>query len=278
MSDFPASDSFNDVPTSIEKPIDTWDVLVDVAATLTQSKYKNDFLMRGMFVLRSFLYDKIDNNLLRATTDIDSDFKNIESWESLVSEIETLLTENSKLGVQYVVAKRRGFHANPNSDSLQIYAKTQPADIRISLDMNIRTWKESQIYMLPQLTFEANTFYTMLCDKISVLTQARLQRRIKDLYDVYLIQRSVDIDMDKLVSVWTQENRTLGEPIAILSPELLPNLKHAFEAYRGFHKSVNFDETYTEVIDFAEDIFQVLYGYDSHNKRRWVISDRRWIY
>ena len=132
-------EDIKDIMQQYRKVIDVWDILVDVARTLTQSEYKNEFRMRGMFVLRSFLYDKIEPSLLRGTTDIDFDFK------ENVSSIDT----------------------------------------QIKLDMNIRPWREEQEYIIPEITFEANTFYSMLCDKISVLTQPRLQRRIKDLYDVF---------------------------------------------------------------------------------------------
>jgi len=275
--DLQPSSVFNDKDKT-NKNIDTWDILVDVARTLTTSKYKDDFRMRGMFVLRSFLRDKIDPSLLRGTTDIDSDFRDRQKWESLVSELESLLNNNTQISAIYSIVKRRGFDKNPNSDSIAIRVIVEDIiNERIKLDINIRSWKEDQEYIIPEITFEANTFYAMLCDKISVLTQPRLQRRIKDLYDVYLIQKSVDVDMSTLVKTWNQEERILGKPIALIDVNILHNLKHAYNVYDGFNPSLDFDEVYVRVIDFTTQLFQILYGYDTNSEAKWDSKKGVWI-
>ncbi|MCL1934870.1 MAG: nucleotidyl transferase AbiEii/AbiGii toxin family protein [Defluviitaleaceae bacterium] len=272
MDDFPISNSFSD------DDIEIWDVLVDIARTLTQSKYNDDFRMKGMFVLASYLKGRIEGRYIRGTQDIDMDFSNIDSWLMLSKEIDTLLTDNSRLGIVYKPKLNKVLRENKRSGRIGLECLYKGKVIKTHIDMNVRTLGTGH-YFESDINFSATSLYVSLCDKISVITDdIGIQKRVKDLYDIYLISLTFDCDMRILKEEWILRGRSLNVPIALLNPEVLPNVIYAYDKYSGIPEDLAFQKVYDRVVEFLEPILEHIQGYKKCLGYVWSSEKGAWIW
>ena len=171
----------------------------------------------------SYLYDTAQPSA-RNTIDIDYHFRSMESWEAFKECGMDLATRNSRLGVTY---KLIGCKQNPNGESLKIEFHSEHLSGKFSIDMNLGGYCTT--VLLRNVTLYSPEM--ILADKISVLCSEKIQRRCKDIYDIYLIANNENFDLIELCEQIEQKLESrgiiLGE-LSLLKPRILKNIETGY--------------------------------------------------
>ena len=198
----------------IEKDFTVLDVIKDFAET-------NGFKVpiKGGLAL-NYLYDAKEPSA-RNTVDIDYHFIKQSEWDDFKNNAVINATNNSKLGITYNVVKEK---INPNGSSITIEFNSKILNGKFKVDMNYGDYCKTidlgkVILYSPEM---------IIADKLSVLCSEIIQRRCKDLYDIYLIINNEDFELDKLCYEIKEKMKSRGTKfgnLSLLNPEILYNLK-----------------------------------------------------
>ena len=169
--------------------IDIYDVLSDMVCSLSGSKYKDMFVVKGGYALATALIAQNLNPLVRATIDIDMWFFNKESWKEFLGKCGEFLTINSGLSLNYTVLESK--QTTDRWRGGYILLKVVSAggeEFETKIDMKIGVVPLDQQIVLPafDVTFNAVSFENMLADKLFNMTFWIIAKRPRDFYDVYV--------------------------------------------------------------------------------------------
>ena len=167
----------------------------------------------------------------------------------------------------------RSDHKDTNhvSDTLQITAHnllTKEVTI-VKIDMNVKDDSVIEIDLLPGLDIPSYSYYTILSDKINVVSSSLIYRRIKDLYDLYAIVTTHNIDATKLnAAIDKKHNRSAF--VNMLVPANFDDLIHAYNSFVGILNKPKFEEVYSVLSNFLCKI------YSDYPVIEWKCSERKW--
>lgn len=122
---------------------------------------------------------------------------------------------------------------------------------------------------------------SILSDKIHVLGDRKVCRRVKDLIDVYFILQYRDVEyLDLIKSINTRGSLT-GRSYEFSHPFILDlnnfeSISHAFNKYEP-KLNVEFKEFYSKVISFTLPIFNGLNG-NLMDFSHWDCKKGEWVY
>ena len=245
MDEFKLSTSFIDEI----KEVDTNEILKEIGYTL-QSKY-DDLIFKGGFILVNSTLR--NSEFSRKTTDIDIDIYELTTWEKIIDTLEKELNNNTKLNLHYKIEKIRGFTKNSNGDSivLRVCDNGGANDLRVKIDMNLTKIKcDLKQHMIDNFKLMGYSEELMLADKISVILSPKIFRRIKDLYDLYVLTEVRDYQysnlMKQMSSRWTETKPQLDRTF-IFEVE---KLNHAYNKFEGIANKPSFPIIYDRAIDF----------------------------
>ncbi|GHU93154.1 hypothetical protein FACS1894208_02070 [Clostridia bacterium] len=249
-----------------DEGVPVFDILWDMAVSLQASKYARMFLLKGAFVLMSAVRQHGKNEYVRGTTDLDLDFYSLEVWEKFVGDVCTILTERSQIGATYTLNSRRGVDVQNQSDRLffDVTIQGAPKTEQVGIDMNVKTLFAGVKYTVAEMSVKGASAYSMLADKLSVLSGRKVLWRVKDLADVYIISKIFSLRLFDIVDVIRRKNREITFPPFILDGDNIEGkqgLRHAYDQQKvSADLNVLFDKLYGDVLSFVTLIYQELHA------------------
>lgn len=257
--------------------IEMFEVLQDVVQAIVASPYGKSFVIRGGFVLMSLLKETGNEYLNRQTTDVDIDFSDRDTWEQFLSDLPNILNRGTQNGFQYQIVKRRGFDKNPSGDSISLVCTKGGKSIQSKIDMNIREFGNRKLYQSSDISFTGSAVNNMLCDKLAVVSTSKVCRRIKDLYDIFVLSKTCDFSIQEIIQEWKITGHTMGEPVYIFDAYEIGKVKHAYSLFRGIENKPDFDPLFARVVGFTSMIFEdILMA--STKERHWNREEGIWRY
>ena len=177
----------------------------------------------GGDLVLNYLYNDL-YTLTRNTMDIDYHFCKKSEWDSFKNSCTKIASNNSKLGVKYYIVKEK---CNPNGESLTIEFLSKELNGKFKIDMNFGSYCKTinlgnVILYSPEM---------IIADKLSVLCSQKIQRRCKDLYDIFLIAKYEEFNLYKLCNEIKKklDSRDIGlGMLSLLNPNILINLEKGY--------------------------------------------------
>lgn len=226
-------------------PVDAvtiFDILEDMVRTIASSKYGKKFVIIGGYSLMCRLGESF-----RRTSDIDLNITEDSAWLEFIHEADTLLSANSKLGLQYKIIKHKGTVLQNGCDS----ATFSVGLFTVKIDMNIRaTLNEITLSSLDHsVEFISCSEFEVFKDKLTVVCSNKVFRRIKDLVDIYALSSrnnySYSVLRDSLLAIGL--NPESLELSALLEVD---KLRHAFTVNTSFSE-MDFETVYSVASAFT---------------------------
>ena len=240
---------------------------------------KDLFVLKGCYALK---YHIKDLNKFRNTKDIDFHCFSKNDWITFIESFETIASSNSKLGLKYVLVKRRGFDKNPNSDRLTINVEKNIEVIEtFTIDMNIGGIVDFDVL---DNGLRYYSLASILADKLHVLQSIKIFRRIKDFIDIYCIATSFDFNGRYLCSTIKDRFRYTGREF-VPSNDLFYNnkeniamMRHAYEKYSGDIKfRIDFNQALGVVKSFSDYLLECCREDSFYVKCDWNKSSKLWL-
>lgn len=261
--------------------INTITILSEAAFIILNSKYEEYFNLKGGLALLAALETRNKTHLARLTTDIDLDVQTRDIWEAFIVDMERLLNENSNLGITYKITFRRGFEKNPESDSIRISAAKGKLVDSVSIDMNIKPKPNQDKYFLPKMdiAISASSLEYMLSDKLVVLAERKICRRIKDLYDIYVISRLDDFVLESIIKEFNKYRGLSYLPesgLYFTNKDSVEEMSLAYEKFEGIINKPAFSELYASVSNFVLPIYASIYS-GTYECEKWLKDEQIWM-
>ena len=181
-------------------------------------------------------------DFLRYTHDIDLHVGSVETYTEVFGDIELWLNSG-----------------------------TDGADqAKVGIDLNVAPMHIISIDYSDTFNIPTYDIYTMLADKMAVMCNRVVFRRIKDLYDIYAILHLTDISYPQL---WQRVERkrpgVVRRSTYMLLPENYDNLQHAFNQFKGIEHPHNFDSVLSVVSYFMSEYLKGDVVIWDHNQLIW---------
>lgn len=237
--------------------IEVYNLLLHTVNIISKTKYVRFFALKGGMVLMSKLFEYNRTDMFRRTSDIDIHCSSKDIWFRFCNECEAIL--NIDEAVQYRLIKRRSATKGlSTSDSLVFEVSLRDGRvIKIGMDMNIKSNDIVEVSFDPVLQMHTYSEYTMLVDKIAVVSSGKVYRRIKDLYDICVLASLYQFQLDKIVNMLrVKHNKEPKDLENMLSSENFGNLAHAYSCFVGI---VNKPDIMV-LLDIAQKFLYPLYN------------------
>ena len=200
--------------SSIAKGITVLDVIKDFA----ENNESINPIKGGMAL--NYLYNNKQPSA-RNTVDIDYHFEKEGDWNKFKTESIDKATKLSKLGIVYNIIKTK---VNENGESLTVEFTHKDLCGKFKIDMNYGTYCKTVnvgdvILYSPEM---------IIADKLSVICSSNIQRRCKDLYDIYLVTKHESFKLHELAEEVFKKVQSRGiamGKLSLLNPEILYNLQ-----------------------------------------------------
>ena len=144
----------------------------------------------------------------------------------------------------------------------QLISRERNPELREALEDLAKWWEH--------VTIPTYDIYTMLADKMAVMCNRVIFRRIKDLYDIYTILHLANISYAQL---WQRVERkrpgVVRQSNYMLLPENYDSLKHAFTQFKGIAQSYDFDDIIAVVSYFMVEYMRGDVTIWDHNRLIW---------
>lgn len=194
--------------------------------------YGEHFILKGYMALSTYL----EQDTGRQTTDIDLAFLEESAWKDFTINCTSIATNNSELGIKYELVKIKD---TPNGGRLFIKASKDYDIVSFNLDMNYPKDRRMTLKSFGGLSINVFPLERIIVDKISVVTTIKVNRRVKDLIDLFLIASNYDFEyselMDKVHSIVEIESRDLsGTYLFDLANSQI--IKHSYDRYENVNK------------------------------------------
>ena len=239
------------------------DIILDFLLA-SKDKLKDNVVKGGIsLVLHETDTDKIP---ARPTTDIDFHFYDERDWIDYSSNCIEVANKNSNLGITYMMEKEP--KVTENGGRLYIIA-TKVQSVKFHIDMNYG------VSVITDSIKGVNTYSvsTMLTDKLSVVCSSKIRRRIKDLYDLYLLSSNNKFYLSDLVDNIT--DRLNSKNIYITSIWYLEKPENMVEVKQAYNKFVSpVDIEFSTLIDKVTNFILLLVNIIS--KKEEINVDRYW--
>jgi hypothetical protein len=199
-------------------------------------------IYKGAMVTKLILHEYNFDDFVRETEDIDASWAgtNPPPMEMLTDMLNNAL---SGLGLTAVVKREYG---DKISAGYKIFKSV--GDIKLSIDIDMRTAVDSRTYQFGNVTFRGVTPDNVIADKISVVASDKVFRRSKDLIDLYALAHCITVKTTDIRGIWERESRIIDTFNAFTSRQ--SELRHAYEKLRRVNTKPEFDELYGYLTQF----------------------------
>ncbi len=127
-------------------------------------------------------------------------------------------------------------------------------EVLFTMDIDVnRPAVETRIYEVVKIRFRGSTLLPMLADKLSVLSDDKIFRRIKDLIDLYYVAQVYMPDWQAVLQAVKDSGRTLGSFDGFLNKS--DELQHAYNKFRfdGDVSKPAFEDVYQTVLEYIAE-------------------------
>lgn len=234
---------------------DIFEYLIYTANLISKSYFGNKLILKGGSVLMSKLIEYNRTDLYRQTTDIDIHCNSKETWINFCNNIENILNNNDR-GYKYKIVKRRSESKGlDTSDSLQFIIEAPNDRVSFKIDMNIKDDNIITIDYSPTLNMNTYDCYTMVTDKIIVVSSRKVFRRIKDLYDLAVLTSIQSYNYSDLM-----QHMTIKHPntnlINMLTYDNFNDLEHAYTKFNGITNKPDINYLISHDAKFLEPLYK----------------------
>jgi hypothetical protein len=222
-------------------------------------------VFKGALITRLILLENGYTKTERQTNDIDANWVDTPpTMDELTKTINRSL--ESFNGSIYAVAKRQYGHGR----SAGIWVMSRDTDEQIfSMDITIKPVIGSRVYHYGEASINGVIPEAVLCDKISVLSNERIFRRVKDLIDIYALSNCLKIKLVDIYKALGKANRPLNSFESFTTRR--SDIEHAYNKLRGVIGKPDFDSVYSYLKKFLEPFIQ----HDISNKE-WDSGSVLW--
>lgn len=231
------------------------------------SMFSSNFVFKGALLLKVL---SESDDLYMATSDIDFDFNNTNitqiELDSMISKSCNLLRERGYMIYpickrQFNVGKSAGYSIISND--IELY----------HIDISVRNQNSNVNLLLNGTSVKCATIEKMLCDKLSAVSSSAVNRRVKDVYDIYYMSLTFDFNYRSIVDTFLRENRSLEDFTTFLSA--YDNLAHAYDLYKGIYLKPEFDIIYASVKEFCMPFYT--HKLNGEGDMYWKKDVRQWL-
>ena len=174
--------------------IDILDILTYIVNRLGLKCKRGDLVLKGGLALEDKLRIAAPD-FLRYTHDIDLHVGSVETYTEVFGDIELWLNRGTDR-FAFKTAKVRDFK---NGSAGFDFIVTDGADqAKVGIYLNVAPMHIISIDYSDTFNIPTYDIYTMLADKMAVMCNRVVFRRIKDLYDIYAILHLTDISYPQL--------------------------------------------------------------------------------
>lgn len=251
---------------------DIYEYLRYTANIISQSSFSNKMILKGGSVLISKLIECGREDLYRLTTDLDIHCDKREIWIDFYNNIESILNKNDAGYVYKIIKRRSEIKGLGESDSLMFSLNDHGKVITFKMDMNIKSNSIITVDYSPILNMNTYDAYTMMVDKIVVVSSNKIFRRIKDLYDIAVLASIYNFKYSELV-----RHMEIKHPNVKLENMLIPdnisNIEHAYNVFSGIRNKPDIRYLLNYCLTFLEPIYL---GYNQ-GELVWNIEQVKWF-
>lgn len=233
---------------------DIYEYLRYTANLISQSHFHNKMILKGGSVLISKLIECGREDLYRLTSDLDIHCDKKEVWIEFCNNIEDILNKNDR-GYVYRITKRRSEAKGLNeSDSLTFSLEDHGKTVKFQMDMNIKSNTIITVDYSPLLQMNTYDAYTMMSDKIVVVSSNKIYRRIKDLYDIAVLASIYNFKYLELVKHINVKHPNVKLENMIV-PDNISNIEHAYNVFSGIRNKPDIRYLLNYCLTFLEPIY-----------------------
>ena len=224
----------------MNKLTDSEKLMYDVMGAIANSNVP--VIYKGAMVTKLILREHDFDDFVRETQDIDASWAggNPPSMEQLTAMLNNAL---SGLGLAAAVKREYG-----DKMSAGYKIADSVGDVKLSIDIDMRTAVDSRTYQFGNVTFQGVTPDNVIADKISVVASDKVFRRSKDLIDLYALAHCVTVKLADIRGIWERENRIIGNFNAFTNRQ--DELRHSYEKLRRVDEKPQFDVLYGYLTNF----------------------------
>lgn len=234
---------------SKESMSNTLRVLQTMTRQMGKSQYGQYFVLKGGVALASILDELGLSSYMRFTHDIDLHVCSLSAWESFKADVSTLLNTNQE-GIHYYVTQVKD--RSKTSGSICLSAVYKGTGYNIKIDMNVAPLNIISTNYIQSVGMYTYDFETMLADKISAVCSQKIFRRIKDLYDIYMLSKLKAYSYVSILShINSKRPEFLKDGTNMFVPQNYDMLQHAYEKFKGINSKPDFDLLYKTCNSFV---------------------------
>jgi hypothetical protein len=204
---------------------------------------------RGAMITKLILQENHFQGFVRATLDIDASWAGATppAMGQMTSMLNTALMS---LGLTAIPKREYGEKVSAGFKIVDA-----GGDIKLSIDIDMRTVTYRRSYHFGNITFEGVAPNNVISDKISVVSSDKVFRRIKDLLDLYALAHCVKVKTADIYGIWDEEKRSIGSFDAFINRQ--KDLNHSYEKLRRVNPKPEFTAVYTYLKRFLTPFSEV---------------------
>lgn len=222
-------------------------------------------VFKGALITKLILTERGFDKVERGTSDIDCNWVDIPpSMNVLVAMVSQALGD---LQNQYYAKAIREYEEK-KSAGIGIIDKNT-GDIIIEMDISMKPVVGNKIYFYRETSINGVLVNEILADKISVLSDKVIFRRIKDMIDIYALSNCVDIRTGEIYDIYNKTDRELKSFDEFLRRQT--DLEHAYNKLRGVDGKPRFTDIYSYLDKFLRPFIEKDYV-----DKMWDSEDMLW--
>lgn len=230
-------------------------VLQVMTRQIAISGYNRYFVLKGGTAFMSMLHENNLDVYMRSTRDIDLHVNSESAWQSFKRDVVQILNSN-QYGVQYKVTRFK--NRSTTLDSIALVALYNGKEYNLKIDMNVSPFKTITVTYLNSTGMNAYDCDTMIADKISAICSQRIYRRVKDLYDLYVLSQIRQYSLSDLVShLRIKRPEFFSSGVNMLVSQNYVTLEHAYFKYKGILNKPEFDVVFKICSSFICPFFNL---------------------
>lgn len=228
---------------------------------ISQSKYKNNFILKGGFLISAIV--GLDT---RTTMDLDTTIKGFTLTHDSICEIfEEICAIEVCDDVKFELAGISDIREGDDYPGIRVSLKANYPPISVPLTVDVTTgdvitpreieYTFSLLFDDRSINILAYNLETVLAEKIeTVLSRGVANTRPRDFYDIYILYtlRGAECDINTLMQALSRTAAKRGNRKVLESyPDIIAEIR-ASERLRGFWKKYQRDFDYAKDISFDE--------------------------
>lgn len=235
--------------------IETFNILCYMGNKIAEVDKDNIVLKGGTALLDRVIDLKLPT--MRITHDLDINISNENTYNLVFSNILRLLNDNN-LGLDFSLKRHRGRKGTGEGFEFNVTC-TDGRVLNFGIDMQIA--QRGIIGTIPGVHINLREYdnYTMLVDKVSAASSTRIFRRIRDLYDIYILSKLQSYDMEILIQcIKAKRPELFMSKVNMFNSDTVKDLEHAYDMYEGIINKPEFAVIYEASSSFVLPIHEVM--------------------